>query len=687
MTQSSPNTESTEGTEQSDPKEIDVSVIIVNYNVKEFLDQAIRSVYQSVGTLKVEVFVVDNNSVDGSVEMVRARFPDVHLIANEDNTGFSTANNQAIRIAKGRHLFILNPDTIVQEDTLTTLVNFMDTHPEAGAVGCKILNPDGTFAPESRRSFPTPAVAFYRMTGLSRLFPKSRTFGRYNLSYLTPDEATEVDALSGSCMVVRAEAIKEAGMFDEDFFMYGEDLDWCYRIQQAGWTIHYTPDTQIIHYKGESTKKGELRYVLLFYGAMLRFAQKHFRKRHSFLFRFFLRLGIITRGSLQALTNWVKRYSAIFIDTLLFFGIMILAGLVRYAVAGMAFPQMFISFVAPVYTASALIGISAMGGYKPKNQAKLLPLIVGAFIAMGTLATLSFFVKSIAFSRLAVGVSFVASLLILGVIRLLRGRRKQEGTFFRQAILVGDAAEAERLTQTLNALETTPIEVIGYVSPDSCPPESNGTLPCLGTFRHLRDLVRIRDIQDVVFASRIVPNRTAFDLMQQLKGLPVQFRMLNEQHEHLIGQSSIEALTSPALVDAEQAIGISRSTFARRAFEVPLAILGIILYPIMFLLAKMAGPDSRAGILTSKIKQFPDVLTGKKALIGYKSEEYHLLSPSWDLREGVFTISESLPQGAHQEHQLSRAYWLYVRNQSITFDIDIVLRALKQQSKELLNNG
>ena len=135
----------------------------------------------------------------------------------------------------------------------------MDAHPEAGAVGCKILNPDGTFAPESRRSFPTPAVAFYRMTGLSRLFPKSRVFGRYNLSYLTPDEATEVDALSGSCMVVRAKAIEQAGMFDEDFFMYGEDLDWCYRIQQAGWSIHYTPDTQIIHYKGESTKKGELR--------------------------------------------------------------------------------------------------------------------------------------------------------------------------------------------------------------------------------------------------------------------------------------------------------------------------------------------------------------------------------------------------------------------------------------------
>ena len=672
--------ESKQGMEHTSPGSVDISVIIVNYNVKEFLEQAIRSVYRSAGALEIELFVVDNNSVDGSVEMVHARFPEVHLIANEENTGFSTANNQAIQLAKGRHLFILNPDTIVQEDTLTTLVEFLDAHPKAGAVGCKILNPDGTFAPESRRSFPTPAVAFYRMTGLSRLFPKSRTFGRYNLSYLSPDEAAEVDALSGSCMVVRAKAVEQAGMFDEDFFMYGEDLDWCYRIQQAGWTIHYTPDTQIIHYKGESTKKGELRYVLLFYGAMLRFAEKHFKKRHSFLFRLFLRLGIIARGSLQAITNWLRRYAALLIDAVFLYGIMIVSGMARYAAAGMEFPEMFISLVAPIYTASALIGISAMSGYKPRNQAKLAPLIVGALIALGTLATLSFFVKSIAFSRLAVAVSFVATLFILGILRIIRGRRLQSGQFFRQAILVGDAAEAERLTQTLNALDTAPLEVVGYVSPESCPPEPNGSLPCLGTFRHLRDLVRIRDIQDVVFASRIVPNQTAFDLMQQLKGLSVQFRMLNEQHEHLIGQSSIEALSSPALVDAEQAIGTSRSTFARRAFEVPLAILGIILYPILFLFAKVAGPRTWIGVLTNKIRQFPDVLTGKKALIGYKSEEFHLLSPSWDLREGVFTISDSLPQGT-QHQQLSRAYWLYVRNQSITFDIDIVLRALKQQSK------
>ncbi|RMH52773.1 MAG: glycosyltransferase family 2 protein, partial [Bacteroidetes bacterium] len=300
------------------PTLLDLSVIIVNYNVREFLEQALRSLERARGTLAMEIFVVDNNSVDGSVERVREAFPDVHLIANRENVGFGRANNQAIRQARGRYLLILNPDTIVQEDTLHTLVRFMDEHPDAGAVGCKILNPDGSFAPESRRAFPTPATAFYRITGLSRLFPRSPVFGRYNLTYLPIDQVAEVDALSGSCMLVRQAALwwsreaweaagpaagssdpppdppmNGAGLFDEDFFMYGEDLDWCYRIQRAGWKVYYTPETQIIHYKGESTKKGELRYVRLFYGAMLLFTEKHLENRYSRLMAWALRGSIL----------------------------------------------------------------------------------------------------------------------------------------------------------------------------------------------------------------------------------------------------------------------------------------------------------------------------------------------------------------------------------------------------------
>ena len=217
--------------------DIDVSVVIVNYNVRDFLVQAIRSIEQASSRLSSEIWVVDNNSVDDSVETVRQEFPDVHLIANTDNAGFGVANNQAIRRCRGDYVLILNPDTIVQEDTLETMVAFMEERPDCGALGCRILNPDGSFAPESRRAFPTPDIAFWRMTGLGKLFPRSRRFGGYNMTYLAIDEAAEVDALSGSCMLVRREALigpRGAGLFDEDFFMYGEDLDLCFRIQQAG---------------------------------------------------------------------------------------------------------------------------------------------------------------------------------------------------------------------------------------------------------------------------------------------------------------------------------------------------------------------------------------------------------------------------------------------------------------------
>ncbi len=218
---------------------VDVSVVIVTYNVREFLDQALRSVESASAGLTVETFVVDNDSADGTAAHVAERFPDVRLIANEENVGFAVANNQALREAAGRYVLVLNPDTILQEDTLRELVAFMDAHPDAGAAGCRILNPDGTFAPESRRAFPTPAVAFYRISGLSRLFPRSPRFGRYNLTYLPVDEVCEVDALSGSCMMVRREAMWGAG--DGDWGLGGGHSETVSLEDETGEAGHPAP--------------------------------------------------------------------------------------------------------------------------------------------------------------------------------------------------------------------------------------------------------------------------------------------------------------------------------------------------------------------------------------------------------------------------------------------------------------
>lgn len=290
----------------------DVSVIIVSYNVRSYLDQAIRAVKRAMAGLEVEVWVVDNASLDDSVEKIRAWHPEVQVIANADNPGFGKANNQAMVQAKGRYFFILNPDTIVQEDTLQVLVDFMDAHPECGAVGPQILDPDGRFSPTCRRAFPRPSVALWRILGLSKRFPKSKVFGQYNLTFLDENEVAEVDALSGSVMMVRAAAVlppypNAAGLFDASFFMYGEDLDWCFRIQQAGWKIFYTPQTRILHYKGESTDKNDLRYVKAFYGAMAVFMEKHFAGQYSKAFVWAMRGAVQVRAGLAAFMQQIRK--------------------------------------------------------------------------------------------------------------------------------------------------------------------------------------------------------------------------------------------------------------------------------------------------------------------------------------------------------------------------------------------
>ncbi len=683
-----------------DKKEIDVSVVIVNYNVQEFLEQAIRSVEKARSGLQIEIFVVDNDSSDGSVDMVRTRFPEAHLISNKENTGFSKANNQAIRLSSGKYLLILNPDTIIQEDTLVSMVRFMDAHPEAGALGCKILNADGSFAPESRRSFPTPAVAFYRITGLSRLFPNSARFGRYNLSYLSPDETCEVDALSGCCMFVRKDALYQdfnqqappkqetdnkeqssngAGLFDEDFFMYGEDLDWCFRIQEAGWKIYYSPETQIIHYKGESTKKGDLRYVLLFYGAMLRFAEKHFKKRHSWFFRLFLRCGIIARGSLHVITNWVKRRQLFLTDVVASLVIVSGAGLLRFAWVGLPFPTLYLSVVAPLYAITMATCISLQRGYQSRQYTRLVPVLLANAGAILFIAAVSFFAKVIAFSRIALLMSFVLSCVLLYCIRLIYAHKKRPAHLLRRAIIVGDSAEAGQLQMSLSELPRPLLSLAGYVS-DITPDDTTRQLPVpwLGSLHHLRDIVRLQKIDDVVFSSSRLPNRTIFSLIQELKNLPVEFKILSAGQEHLIGQARIDDLNAPPLIDAEKAFGRPRSTFQRRAFEITLVSLGIVLHPVLRLLSRITGPNSIPGVLSAKTKLLPKVLQGTLSLVGYRQEEHSLIPKSWHLKPGIFTITDTLPADTKSADDLNRAYWLYYSNQSMALDFDIMLRCIKQ---------
>ena len=265
---------------------LDLGIVIVNYNTRDLLRTCLRTVYASEGDFAYEVCVVDNASPDGSAEMVAAEFPQAQLIANAENVGYPSANNQGLeyfgfsKSRAPRFALLLNADTELPPDALAGMLSFMKEHPQTGVAGPKLVLPDGSLDLACRRSFPTPEVSFYRLVGLSRLFPRSHRFGRYNMTYLGIDQVAEVDSVVGAFMLVRAEAIAQAGLMDEQFFMYGEDLDWAFRIKAAGWKVYYNPAVTVLHVKRAASRHSSRAHIE-FYRAMDIFYRKHYAAETS----------------------------------------------------------------------------------------------------------------------------------------------------------------------------------------------------------------------------------------------------------------------------------------------------------------------------------------------------------------------------------------------------------------------
>ena len=288
----------------------DLAIIILNYNTKDLLDECLKSLYDQ-GKLDFVTCVVDNASSDGSADMVAKKYPEIDLIRNPVNNGFAAGNNLGLRHygypdnGIARYVMLLNPDTVTPPGALRGLVDFADANPDVGVVGPKLLLMDGTLDAACRRSFPTPEVSFYRLTGLSKLFPNSRRFGRYNLSYLGVDEQADVDSVVGACMVLRNEAVKQVGLLDEQFFMYGEDLDWCLRVKQAAvgrgdrfcrpYRVVYYPGVTVHHVKRAASRRSA-KAQFEFDRAMWLFYRKHYQRRTLFLLDWMIRLGLSLRG-------------------------------------------------------------------------------------------------------------------------------------------------------------------------------------------------------------------------------------------------------------------------------------------------------------------------------------------------------------------------------------------------------
>jgi GT2 family glycosyltransferase len=375
---------------------VKLSIIIVNYNVKYFLKQCLASVLGSEQTLadgeklELDVWVVDNDSVDGSVEMVKKDFPQIHVIENHENVGFAKANNQAIARSTGDGLLLLNPDTIVEPDTFVKCVDFMREHADCGGLTVKMVDGDGNYLRESKRGFPSPEASFYKISGLIKLFPHSRRIAAYYMGHLSEDEVGEIDIMPGAFLMFRREVYDQIGGLDESYFMYGEDIDFSWRIRLAGWKNYYYPKTHIIHYKGESTKKGSMNYVYTFYNAMSIFVKRYFSGSNAQLFNALLHLAIWLRASMAWLHRIANRLALPLLDFGVAYGGFVLlkqlwaslwANNIDY------YPREYTLVVIPLYIVILMVCSWLQGGYdKPVR-----PLRIAKGMGLGLLLLLAFY--------------------------------------------------------------------------------------------------------------------------------------------------------------------------------------------------------------------------------------------------------------------------------------------------------
>jgi len=640
---------------------MDVSVIIVNYNVRDFLESALHSVQKAMLQLEGEIFVVDNASQDGSVAMVESRFPDVQLIASSVNLGFGKANNLAMRESTGRYLLILNPDTIIQEDTLHAMVTFMDAHPDAGMAGCKVLNADGTFQLSCRRGFPTPWASFCKVFGLSALFPNSKLFAGYNLTYLDENKTYPVDALAGSFMMVRREVFDQTGGFDEEYFMYGEDLDWCFRTQKAGWKVYYTPATQIIHYKGESTKRSSIDEVRVFYDAMHIFVRKNFSA--PVLFILFLRCGIGLR-SLIALV--IKRWRILVlmsIDASVVIADIIIATKNRFGSffvnQSYAYPT---ALIVPVVATLGLLILFGVYGRQWRSLPRTMLAVIVSFLIV---SSLTFFFKNYAFSRQIVLEMTAMNLFFLGGIRILlhaRAAAKSFGESMRKTVIVGVPGRSLELLKKLRAAARFNFDVAGFIdtSINSVGEEYDG-VKVIGSTMTIAKVIGDESISDVIFVADTLPYSEMLGVMNRCVGKKVTFRLVPGAAEMLVAKSGVDFLDELPVVALGYNIHKPVNKALKRAFDVVIAGIMLIIF------APVSVFSTRA---RNAYGSFFRVFSGSMSLVGPGNSESRgeLFG-----KAGMFGVNELFAQTSTENYDQ-----YYARNQSLFLDMKILWKAVRK---------
>lgn len=641
-----------------------LSVIIVNYNVKHFLEQCLYSVQKSCVGIDAEIIVADNNSTDGSWTFLEPAFPRVKFLWNSNNVGFAKANNQALAMAKGEIILFLNPDTILPEDCIEKSLDFLKKNKTAGAVGIRMIDGTGKFLKESKRAFPSPLTSLYKLTGLTRLFPRSKTFAKYHLGHLSENENHAVDVLAGAFMMIPKKVLDEIGNFDERFFMYGEDVDLSFRIQKAGYKNYYFSESTIIHFKGESTKRGSLNYVRLFYKAMNLFVKKHYSGSKAGIFIFLIQTAIIIRACFSAIGKLLKRIGLPILDA----GIILTALWVTKFLWSNYIRQevnyspniLFIGF--PAFTAIFLIAAYYSGLYdKGYKQSQLIrSTAIAGLVLLSVYALLP---ESIRFSRgiLILGIFF--AFLLMNLMRELfikwhyleTGNENEES---RQTIVVSGEKDFDTITAILLKAGLHK-RVLGRVN--NYAKETPGSL---GNIEQLPNLVIKYPVKEIIFCENGLSYKEIINLVS---GLPTGVR--NKFHasgsKSIVGSDSRNE--SGDYVSNSKKYEISKPLNQRnkRLLDICIAMFFILSFPVHIFLQKKP---------LQFYKNVFSVLLKQKTWVGYAGNTDGLPG----LLKPVLT-STSLPAVLNElpAESLHNADEWYASGYSVLLDLQKIKRGYK----------
>ena len=641
-----------------------LSIIIVNYNVKYFLEQCLHSVLKAIVGIDAEVFVVDNASQDSSISYLQPLFPRVKFIASKANEGFAKANNLALKKTTGDYVLFLNPDTIVPEDCFKNCINFFKENNSCGALGVQMIDGSGKFLPESKRSFPSLTAAFYKLAGLSLIFPTSKLFNKYALGNLPKDDNLEVDVLAGAFMMLSKEVASRTQGFDETFFMYGEDIDLSYRVQQAGYKNYYLGKQQIIHFKGESTKRGSLNYVRIFYKAMSVFVKKHYSTGNAKVFSIIINIAIWCRAIVSLLQHIVTKSGLLLLDALVVYSSLYFTKefWIHYLRNGENFSGVFTQYALPIYTVVFIIGALLSGIYD--NMYKpLKALVASASAIVVLLAAYSLLPEHYRFSR---GVVFVGGIVAGIAVTLMRWGfiklkwiKDADAANNKKTIIVGSQVE---YLQVLQLMQKADIDerLLGRVS------IKVGEENSICSIFQLKDFAKKIGFTEIIFCEGALSFSGIIEEIKNLKGAGIDFRFHAKKSHCIVGSDSKTATGEALTSEGQYALSNPYQQRMKRMIDIWIALIIICSFPIQFLLIKKANTVFKNAWL---------VIIGNKTWVGYSSYQNTLplippsvLIPSGYNNDGDFNMNAAL---------LKKSDTLYAKEYDWMQDLKIIFANYK----------